>query len=96
MNEKRFGEVVYPIEEFMLGTGERVVEEALKDIDCRKRARQCANYIDGQCVIKDIECYQKDAKYCNCRYMLHCVLPPEVAKRVKSGEVNQAAKNNPI
>ena len=61
------------------------VDKDLESIDCQKMARQCANYVDGQCVVKDIECYQKEVKDCNCRYLLHCVLPPEVERRVRPG-----------
>ena len=75
---------IYPIEEFQLGTGQRVVDEDLENLDCRKEARQCANMVEGWCLAKDVECWQKDVKYCNCRYLLHCVLPPEVMKRVRS------------
>ncbi len=85
MKSNRKNDVIYPIEEFMLGTGQRVVYNDLKDVDCRKVAKQCANLVDGWCLAKDVECWQKDAKYCSCRYLLHCVLPPEVENRVSSG-----------
>lgn len=76
---------VYPIDEFQLGTGQRVLDKSLENVDCRKKVKQCANYVDGLCVVNDVECWQKDVRYCNCRYMQQCVLPPELNRRVRSG-----------